>query len=451
LTFLFTDLHPIATLADAKDYVARLAQVKRQAEQVVDGLKRRQAAGVVLPRFYFGFVLANLGRVADGDPRETAFYTALESKLNILEGLPGADKQALLDAAEQEITESVQPGFRALIDTLEQQEQVANNSAGVWKFPGGADYYAYVLRTHTTTTLTADEIHALGLAEVTRLQKEIRAAGRELGYPPNIAIQALFERAARESGTVKDTEIVSTYQALIENAERDLAPAFNRRPRARVIVIGGPTGGYYYPPPLDGSRPGAFYAEAQGTKFKLSMPTTAYHEAVPGHHFQMALQQELELPLFRHDTTLAFSGYAEGWALYGEQLVWEMGFYKNDPYGNLGRLQGELYRAARLVVDTGINAKKWSYDRAVDYMLKTTGLPERAVQGEVARYICWPGQATSYKVGMLKILELRQRANARLGNRFDLKEFHDVIIGSGALPLEILERLVDNYIERKLE
>jgi uncharacterized protein (DUF885 family) len=227
-----------------------------------------------------------------------------------------------------------------------------------------------------------------------------------------------------------------------------LDDVFDLKPQADVIVIGGPTGGFYVQPAIDGSRPGAFYAAVNGTEPKFGMPSLTYHEAIPGHHYQIAIAQELDLPMFRRGSL--FTGYAEGWALYAERLAWEMGLYEGDPYGNLGRLQMEAFRAARLIVDTGIHAQGWTVDQAVDYMVENTGLATGFMEFEVRRYITWPGQATAYMLGMLKILELRQMAMDQLGDQFDIKEFHNVVIGSGSLPLEVLERVVKDYITAKL-
>jgi len=216
-----------------------------------------------------------------------------------------------------------------------------------------------------------------------------------------------------------------------------------------VVPIEAPNapGAYYVSPALDGSRPGMFYVNLTGSGIpRYSMPTLAYHEAIPGHHFQIAIQQELtDIPTFR--TGINYTAYAEGWALYAEYLAWEAGFYADDPYGNLGRLQSELFRAVRLVVDTGIHAMGWSREQAIDYMVENVGYPEALVTVEVERYIVMPGQATAYKVGMLKILELRQRVMQALGDDFDIREFHNLLLANGAMPLEILERVVDDYIE----
>ena len=272
----------------------------------------------------------------------------------------------------------------------------------------------------------------------------MRAVFDELGYPQDDDLPALIGRVVRDSGTLAGDGVAAAYETLIEEAREKVGVAFDLRPLAEVVVQAGPAGDYYNPPAVDGSRPGVFYARMTGSTERFAMPTLAYHETIPGHHLQLAIAQELPLPMLRKD--LSFMAYAEGWALYAEQLAYELGFYQDDPYGNIGRLQAEAFRAARLVVDTGIHAKEWRYDRAVDFMVENTGLPRDMVETEVARYIVWPGQATAYKIGMLKILELRQRAMDALGDRFDLKGFHNVVLGSGSLPLEVLERVVDDWI-----
>lgn len=444
----FTDIHPVANLQDAQDYVTRLSQVDTKFEQLVEGLKLREERGVILPKFIVQWVLYDLRNMARSSPRATPFYTVFEQKVNALEGVSDADKEALLKDAEEEIKVSVIPAFQSLASYFEHLETVATDDAGVWKFSNGEEYYAYALRHHTTTDMTADEIHELGLQEVVRIQAEMRVLFDKLGYPKDESLPRLFERVAEDSGTLRGSQIVAGYETIIEDVDRRTDVAFDLRPSAPVEVIGGPTGGYYVSPAMDGSRPGYFYASNVGTQPKFSMATLAYHEAIPGHHFQLALAQELDLPFFRKNTT--FTAYAEGWALYAERLAWEMDMYAGDPYGNLGRLQAEAFRAARLVVDTGIHAKRWTYDEAVAYMIENTGLPRGQVEFEVSRYITWPGQAAAYKIGMVEILGLRQEAEEGLGDRFDLKAFHNIVLGSGSVPLETLDRLVDGYIEENL-
>jgi uncharacterized protein (DUF885 family) len=307
------------------------------------------------------------------------------------------------------------------------------------------------LRDQTSTDLTPDEIHELGLAEVARIQAEMSQVFDELGYPRDGDIGRLLERAYQEAGFYNiqtqqaKEELIETYEALLDEIDRRVDAVFDIRPQAEVAVVGGLMGGYYVPGALDGSRPGAFHVATEGSwSPKFNMKTVAYHEAIPGHHFQIAIAQELDLPLFRTD--VFFNGYAEGWALYAERLAWELGMYEDDPYGNLGRLQLELLRAVRLVTDTGIHARRWTREQAQAYMDETLG---SGWNYEVDRYIVWPAQATGYKVGMLNILELRRRAMDELGDAFDIKEFHEVVLGQGGVPLEILERLVDDYIASK--
>lgn len=443
----FTDIHPVRTAQEARDYVTRLSQVKTKYEQVIAGLQQREQAGVVLPRFLIPVVVGDLRAIGDASPRGTPFYTAFAGKVNALSGLGDAEKQALLADAEREIAASVIPAYKALADSLERQQAVATDDAGIWQLPDGAAYYAYLLRHHTTTNLTADQIHELGKRELQRIHAEMRQTFGALGYDTTQGLPALYNRLAQDGGFVSGGQIVSTYEQLIRGAEERLSAVFDQKPRARVIVIGGPAGGYYTPPAVDGSRPGAFYAQNVGAVPRYTMASLAYHEAVPGHHFQLAIAQELNLPILRRD--MGFTGHIEGWALYAERLAKEMELYANDPYGDLGRLQMEAFRAARLVVDTGLHANRWGFDQAVDTMVENTGRPRAAMQAEVARYVSIPGQATAYYVGFLKVLELRERAQNALGNRFDLKEFHNVLLVNGTVPLDVLEQLVDAYIQAK--
>lgn len=402
-----------------------------------------------MPRFLIPWVLGDIQDMAQSEPLDTPFYKAFAEKTTGLTDLSAAEQDALLAAAEKEIVQSVLPAYRALGDYLEDLQQKATNDAGVWKFPNGEAYYAYALRHHTTTELSAEEFHQLGLEQLDRIHGEMRAAFAALGYPAEDSLPAQYRRLAQEGGFYQGEEIAAAYENLIQEAEQNVTPVFDLRPKAAVVVIAGEEGDYYTPPAVDGSRPGMFYARVTGAEPRYNMPTLAYHEAVPGHHFQLALALEQQLPAFRKGGQ--FMAFIEGWALYAERLVSELGFYQDDPYGDLGRLQAEAFRAARLVVDTGIHVKKWSFDQAVDFMVENTGLPEEFVQGEVGRYILWPGQATAYMVGMLKILEVRQKAMDALGDQFDLNEFHNLLLQNGSMPLEVLELIVDEYIAASLE
>jgi uncharacterized protein (DUF885 family) len=322
--------------------------------------------------------------------------------------------------------------------------------------------YANALRFFTTTDMTADEIHNLGLQEVERIQSEMLAILAGEGYDVSQGFSnAMDALAADPSHYYEDSDegreqILKDYQTILDEIDAGISDAFRIRPEAGMEVVRIPEfkektapGAYYQQPAIDGSRPGRFYANLYDIKAtpKYSMRTLAYHEGIPGHHFQVALAMELEgMPFIRKMSP--FTAYTEGWALYSEYLAWEMGFQDN-PLDNLGRLQAELFRAVRLVVDTGIHDKRWTREEAIDYMVRNTGMALSDVTSEIERYIVMPGQATSYKVGMIKILEIREKAKQALGDKFDLRDFHDVVLKNGAVPLAILEELVDEYIAEK--
>jgi uncharacterized protein (DUF885 family) len=449
LIHFFTDLHPLATKQDAENYITRLEQVDVKFKQLIDGLERREKAGIIPPKFALQWGLPDVDNLANASPTHTPFYQTFRDKVSALQDISEGEKQALLASAATAIQESVLPAYRALADYLKHLESVAPTKDGVWQFDHGDAYYQYLLRHYTTTDLTADEIHQLGLKELDRIHAEMRVIFDQLGYPQDEGLPALFDRVAWDSGTVPAREVLATYERLIAEADQNLDQAFDIRPQAKVVVVSSPIKGMYVSASLDGSRPGAFHAgPGTASEESYAMPTLAYHEAIPGHHFQIALAQESDLPSFRN--AVGFTGYAEGWALYAEQLASELGWYEGDPYGNLGRLQAEAYRATRLVVDTGLHAKRWTFDEAVRFFVENTGYESGdSVEPaqEIARYIVWPGQATAYKVGMLKILELRQRAMEQLDDRFDLRDFHRVVLSNGSMPLDVLERVVQDYVD----
>jgi uncharacterized protein (DUF885 family) len=441
----FTDLRPVTNLQQAQDYVTCLSQVDTKFSQLIDGLHRREENGVILPNFLINYIIGDLNRIAKSPARSTPYYASFENKIQTLTALDDSDKQSLLKSAEEAINTSVLPAYQALVKYLEHEQTVATNDAGVWKFPNGEAYYNYALRHYTNTQMTADEIHTLGLQALDRIHLEMHVIFDQLGYPKGETIPQLFNRVAADSGLLTGEDIVKGYEDIITAIDRQISRVFDLRPSIGVIVKGDPIGGYYIPPAVDGSRPGTFYAQDTGYVTRYSMPTLAYHETIPGHHTQIAIAQQLDLPSFRRGAD--FTTYVEGWALYAEHLVSEMGIYEDDPYGNLGRLQAEAYRAARLVVDTGLHSKRWTFDQAVKFMLENTGMPEFILQSEVSRYISLPGQATAYYIGYTRIMELRQKAMDELGDRFDLKEFHNLLLGNGAMPLGTLEQVVDDYIQ----
>ncbi|MCV6615172.1 MAG: DUF885 domain-containing protein, partial [Cellvibrionaceae bacterium] len=391
--------------------------------------------------------------------KENILYTNLASKTAQMEGF---DNTEVLARAEALIQSDIYPAYQLFIDYFNNIKPKTTSDDGYWKLPDGDAAYRAALRTFTTTDMSAEQIHQLGLDETARIQGEILAILAQEGFDTSAGFEtAIASLAAKEEFYYPDTEagraqILADYQAILDEIDQGLDAAFSLRPDTGMEVKRIPEfkektapGAYYQPPALDGSRPGQFYANLYDIKAtpKYNMRTLAYHEGVPGHHFQVAINMKLEgIPIFRRIPL--FTAYVEGWALYAEQLAWELGF-QQDPYDNIGRLQAELFRAVRLVVDTGIHAKRWTREQAIDYMIGNTGMAESDVIAEVERYIVMPGQATAYKIGMNKILALRARAKAALGDKFSLKEFHDVVLKNGAVPLDILARLVDEYIDAK--
>jgi len=353
------------------------------------------------------------------------------------------------------------PAYQKLLVQMESLRAKATRNDGVWALPDGDKFYQYTVESQTTTTLKATDIYETGLSEVARIGADMDAILTATGFTKGSRAERMQTMAKSPSQVYADSDegrvqILKDYQAIIDEITKGLDTYFITKPKALVEVKRVPVftektapGAYYSPPPLDGSRPGIFYANLRDLteQPKFTMRTLAYHEAVPGHHMQISIAQELKgLPIFR--TVVPFTAYAEGWALYAEQLAWEAG-YQQEPLDNLGRLRDEMFRAVRLVVDTGIHAKKWTREQAIDYMMANTGMPEAEVVTEIERYFVMPGQALSYKVGMLKILELRERAKKTLGPKFNLREFHDEVLKNGSLPLTVLERVIDAWIAAK--
>jgi uncharacterized protein (DUF885 family) len=441
LYMLLTAWHPLNNRQDADDYLTRLSQVGTKLAQLMEGLQRRQERGVILPVFLIPIVSDDIKRIAYNNPPAHPYYESFAERLN---GVSDDERQGLLDQVELKINEIVIPAYKELSSFLKKLQEKAPARVGVWQFSDGEVFYKQALRRQTTTELTAESIHELGLQNVERVHTEMRPLFAELGYPEDESIPDLINRLTNDSGVYYSQNAVDAYEEAIRGAEERLPEAFDILPKAKVSVVGGPDGDYYVQPAYDGTRPGIFYASTNGETPKFGVKTLAYHETIPGHHLQIAIAMEQQgLPSLRKG--MQFNAYAEGWALYAERLMWELGAYDGDMQGNLGRLRSEVYRAARLVVDTGIHAMKWGFEQAVDYMVEATGLPADYAQGEIARYSVWPGQAVSYYVGFLKILELRQMAMDALGERFDLKTFHHILLVNGSVPLSILENLVEYY------
>ena len=459
--------HRIADKRGALDYLSRLGEVGRKFDEVLQGLALREKNGIVPPRFVVERVLVEMRQFAGRPALENPLYKNLAAKVDALQDLAAEDKQALKTRGVLLIESGVLPAYRKLITFFEAQLPRATSDDGVWKLPDGDAYYAYRLRSETTTRMKPQEVHDLGLAEVARIEAEMLAiltAQGELhsGETPAQALARLAKdaRFLYPNNDQGRQAALADYSTMVAEQLKRSSAVIGLVPKAPIEVKRVPEfkeatapAAYYNPPALDGTRPGIFYANLRDMNEvpKFGMRTLAVHEGVPGHHFQISLAQEQQGgPTFRR--VLPFTAYAEGWALYTEWLAVEMGLYKDDPYGNLGRLQDEMLRAVRLVVDTGLHAKRWPRERAFAYMLEKTGIPEAAVVSEVERYIVDPGQACAYKLGMLAIRAARDRAQKALGPRWDgqaLKDFHDVVLRGGALPLEILDQQVDEWIKSR--
>ena len=455
--------HQINSVGDAEDYNARLSKIGIKFSQVVEGLKLREEKGIIPPAFVLTKVIAEIDGFVATPIEQNILYSSFEKKLGEAKDMADADKTRLLADAKQQIEQTVYPAYNNLKAFLIEQQPKATTDDGVWKLPEGEAFYAFMLEMFTTTDMKPDEVHQLGLDEVARIHGEMREILAAQGYDATQPVGTLMRQLSEEARFLyPDTDegrqqILQDYQKIIDEISAGLDPWFAVKPKMGVKVERIPEfkektspGAYYNAPAMDGSRPGIFYANLYDIKAtpKYDMRTLAYHEAVPGHHFQIAIAQEnSELPLFRRMSP--FTAYTEGWALYAERVAWEAGF-QQDPFDNLGRLQAELFRAVRLVVDTGIHAKRWTREQAIDYMMTNTGLAESDVTAEIERYIVMPGQACSYKIGMIEILALREEARAKLGDKFDIREFHNVVLKNGAMPLFLLRQVVEAWTAEQL-
>lgn len=461
LTSVLTGEHTIENEGDAEDYLHRLASYGTKIEQVINQIEVRQNKGIMPPIYTVKAFQQALDDFIADPAIENILYTSLVQRLDGVKSIKEKERVCLKETALQLINDVVYPSYRKLSGYIETLLDRANNDAGVWKLPDGDEFYAYCLKQHTTVDITPDEVHELGLLEVERIKKEINELYDELGIEQDIS----FAERQNQYWTILNEDegnffypnnefgrrrTIEGYQAIIDTMYEHLAQMFSLTPAAGVHVARVPAfkentlGTHYDKPSLDGSKDGIFFVNLTYRHARPTMRTLTFHEAIPGHHLQIALAQESSTArLFR--VLLHFSGYLEGWALYAEKLAGEYGMFP-DIHNRIGYLNSELFRAVRLVVDTGLHRKKWTRDQVAQYMLEHVGW---AGEGEINRYITWPGQACAYKIGELKILELRERARQELGNQFDIKEFHSVVLGHGSVPLEILERLVEEYIQGK--
>lgn len=466
------NFHRVDTVADLEAYVARLSEIERVFDQLLSRARAASAADIRQPAFAYDFALAEIERVTAGAPFSSSdsspnspLWSDLQGKTQSLvdEGLLDAEDAAQRTREIRELLAGdVLTAYQSVAEWLQEDRLFASAEAqGVWALPQGEAYYNYRLAQMTTLGLTADEIHQIGLDEVARIQEEMEVIRQQVGFDGTLQDLFTFMREDSQFYYSNTDEGRQAYLDLnneyLDSITLKLPDYFGRLPKAalevrRVEAFREQAGGaqHYSAGTPDGSRPGVFYSHMSdmSTLPIFQLEDVAYHEGNPGHHMQISIQQELEeVPRFR--TQYRTTAYTEGWGLYSEWLAKEMGGFE-DPYSDFGRLGGEIWRAIRLVVDTGLHSKRWTEEQAVEYFLNNSPQPEGAVRSEIQRYITTPGQATAYKIGMLKIQEVRRKAEEALSDDFDIREFHDVVLGAGALPLPLLEARVDRWIRESI-
>ena len=447
-TFM-TQQHPLRNARDVQNYLARLDKIGPLMDQGIELTKAAQARGVLMPRFIADKVVAQFEQFLAGTPDRNLLVATLGERLAKVDALTPEQRETARARAEKIVADSVIPAYRRALALLRAQLPRMTDDAGVWRLPDGAKVYADALRRMTTTDYTPQQIHAIGLAEVARIEGEMDGLLKQLGYVQGSVKDryARMDADRQPKGDDPRPELLARYTTILRDAEQRAKLMFNVTPTAPVEVRREPplteqtAAAHYTIPAPDGSRPGIFWAPLYGPSYEIAeMRTLVYHEAVPGHHFQLALQQESRI-LPRYRRSLVFtnsSAYIEGWALYAEQLAVDNHWYDGDTVGRLGQLDAALFRARRLVVDTGLHAMKWTRQQAIDYGIS----PQ-----EVDRYVVWPGQACSYMLGRLKIESLRDQARKELGDKFDIRRFHDLVLETGDVPLMVLESVVGDWIQ----
>jgi uncharacterized protein (DUF885 family) len=452
LVNFLSQIHPARNRRDIENYLARLDLVAAQVDEGIAQAKERAARGILPPRFILTATIQQLDRFLAAAPRQNILVTSLDERAAKIKNLAAAERAKFLQTAERIVPSAIIPAFRRAQALLQEQLSHSTDDAGLWRFPDGDKAYAQALRRFTTTDYTATQIHELGLKEVARIEQQMNALFDQLGYHEGSTQERMRKLDADcqpPPGPDPRPALLAQYETILRDAERRAALVFDARSKAPVVVKREPAfteqnaSAHYTVPAPDGSRPGIFWVPLPGPTFRISeMRTLLYHEAVPGHHFQLALQGEMtNLPHFRRDRVFgSISAYSEGWALYAEQLAAESGWYQGDLKGQLGQLNAELFRARRLVADSGLHAMRWTRQQAIDYGLSAA---------EVERYVVNPGQACSYKIGQLRILELRAKMQRSLGEKFSLREFHNLVLRTGSVPLQVLEQAVDGEIGRQ--
>src|ERR1043165_4972568 len=458
------NVHRVDSLPDALAYLSRLKKMDRVFDQTLDDLRKSEALGVIPPHFTFSYVTEDLKSfIANCDKKDAGnvLLADFSAKVDALK-IENAEKEKMKAQAAETIHTTIKASYQKLLDYWTSIEPKAkeNGDKGAWSLPKGEQYYATELYFHTTTKMTPEEIYQTGLKEVARIQDEMRVIMKQVNFKSD-SLQEFFDyvRIDKRFKYTNDArgkkEVLDDANRYIDTMRTLLPQLFATMPEAPLVVKQvepfrekSAGGAFYEDPAEDGSRPGRYYVNCYNMddEPKYQMEALTYHEAIPGHHMQIAIAQELKgVPKFRRHEF--FTSYVEGWALYAEQLGKEVGKYE-DPYSDFGRLSMEIFRAARLVVDAGIHTKHWTRQQAIDYFMKNTANAKGDVEKEIERYFLWPGQATGYKVGMLKILELREHAKKELGDKFDIRQFHDVVLTNGAVSLTTLEELVEAWIKK---
>jgi uncharacterized protein (DUF885 family) len=460
------NIHKVDDVKDAEAYIARLRGFPKLFDQLLVNLKVREEKGVVAPRFVFPLVLDAChkiikGKPFDSEPNDSPLLEDFKKKVTALTKADAATRDRLVADAGKALNESVKPAYEKLIAFLEEQANRATEDAGVWKFKDGAEFYESALHRTTTTNMNAKEIHETGLKEMARIQDEMNKIREKVGFKGDLQAFFKFMREDQQFRLPSNEQGRAKYLAMatdiIETMKKRLDELFVTKPKADIVVKAVESfreksagKAFYQQPAPDGTRPGMFYVNLRNMQDNptYELEALAHHEGIPGHHMQIAIAQELNgIPKFRKFSR-AYTAYTEGWGLYSELTPKEIGLYA-DPYSDFGRLSLELWRAGRLVVDTGIHDKKWTREQAIDYLVKNTPNTEADCTDSINRYIVMPSQATAYKIGMLKILELREKAKKSLGDKFDIRQFHEVVLSNGSVPLDVLEELVDRWIKSK--
>ena len=443
--------HPLLSDRDAENYLAALREVAARMDEATAEARRLEARTIIPPRFILAATIRQMQSFAGMAPAQNPFVTAFADRLSTVDSVPAARKQQLRSEAETIVSSKVYPAWTRAIAQLQAQTARATDDAGLWRLPGGPDAYTYFLEYFTTTKLTSNEIHEIGLMQVNRIETEMDRLFRQIGRADG-SVKDRIEKLKLDlqypnpqSDEARD-QIMRDIDGIIRDAERRAALLFDRRPVSPVVARPFPTfreanaAANYNAPAPDGSRPGTFqFPRRVENMTKFGLRSTVYHETVPGHHFHIALQVEnRNLERFQQLRTFGgISAITEGWGLYAERLAAESGWYGDDIEGRLGQLDAELFRARRLVIDTGLHSKKWTRQQSIDYGIEAS---------EIERYVVYAGQACSYMIGQLKLVELREQAKQALGDRFSLRDYHNVVLTTGVVPLEILARAVDRYI-----